>query len=391
MIPYSRQFIDDDDIQAVTDALRSDWLTTGPRVDAFEQAFAAAVGARYAVAVSNGTAGLHLACLAAEIGPGTECVTTPITFAATANAALYVGSRPVFADVSLDTVNLAPAQAALCITPRTRALLPVHFAGHACDMPALYSLAQTHGLTIIEDACHALGATTPHGTVGDCRYSDMTVFSTHAVKAIATGEGGVVTTNSPLLNEKLRLLRSHGITRDPQRLLADEGGWHYEMQELGFNYRMSDINCALGQSQLKKLTGFIARRRELAARYDAAFASVPNLRPLAQRPGHASAYHLYVVRFTGASVEARLWAFERLRGAGLGVNVHYIPVYRHPYYRDTLGYPQNACPNAEVYYREAISIPLYPTLTDAQAETVIAAVQRVACELSAIFAPALAA
>ncbi len=197
MIPYSRQTIDDDDIQAVTDALRSDWLTTGPRVDAFEQAFAAQVGAKYAVAVANGTAGLHLACLAAGIGTGSECITTPITFAATANAALYVGSRPVFADVCADTVNLDPEQAARHITPKTRALLPVHFAGHACDMPSFHSLAQRHGLTIIEDACHALGATMPDGIVGDCRYSDMTVFSTHAVKAIATGEGGVVTTNNP--------------------------------------------------------------------------------------------------------------------------------------------------------------------------------------------------
>ena len=347
----------------------------------------AAVGAKYAVAVANGTAGLHLACLAADIGPGTECITTPITFAATANAALYVGSRPVFADVSSDTANLAPAQVVWNITPRTRALLPVHFAGHACDMPALHRIAQTHGLAVIEDACHALGATTPQGTVGDCCYSDMTVFSTHAVKAIATGEGGVVTTNNSRLNERLRLLRSHGITRDPQKLIEDAGGWYYEMQDLGYNYRLSDINCALGHSQLKKLPDFISRRREIAARYDAAFASIPCLRPLAQRPGHASAYHLYVIRFVGASLEARRWAFERLRAAGLGVNVHYIPVYRQPYYRDTLGYPQNACPNAEAYYREAVSLPLYPDLTDAQAEFVIATVQQAACELSA-FVPA---
>ena len=383
MIPYSRQTIDEDDIQAVADSLRSDWLTTGPCVDAFEQAFAARVGARYAVAVSSGTAGLHLACLAANVGPGSECVTSPITFAATANAALYCDSRPVFADVCPDTINIDPAQVEKRISPRTRALLPVHFAGHACDMDALGELARRHNLVVIEDACHALGASTPDGTVGDCAHSDMTVFSTHAVKAIATGEGGVVTTNDPALHERLRLLRSHGITRDPDRLLDDEGGWYYEMQGLGFNYRIADAACALGHSQLKKLDGFIARRREIAARYNRVFAAVPGLRVPVERPGHRSAYHLYAIRFAGATSDARRQAFDRLRAAGLGVNVHYLPVYRQPYYRDTLGYPQETCPHAEAYYREAVSIPLYPTLTEAHIQTVIEAVQRVACELNA--------
>ena len=381
MIPYSRQTIDDDDIQAVIESLRSDWLTTGPRVDAFEQAFAARVGARYAVAVSSGTAGLHLACLAANVGPGSECITSPITFAATANAALYCHSRPVFADICPDTVNIDPARVEERITPRTRALLPVHFAGHACEMQVLGEMAQRHNLTVIEDACHALGAATPDGIVGDCAHSDMTVFSTHAVKAIATGEGGVVTTNSPDFNERLRLLRSHGITRDPDRLLEDAGGWYYEMQELGFNYRIADAACALGHSQLKKLDDFIARRREIAARYDRAFTQNSNLRILAERPGHRSAYHLYVIRFAGATAALRRRAFERLRTAGLGVNVHYLPVYRHPYYRDTLCCPQNTCPNAEAYYREAVSIPLYPAMTDAQTQYVIEAVQRVADQL----------
>jgi perosamine synthetase len=379
MIPYSRQTIDDDDIQAVADALRSDWLTTGPQVDAFEQAFAAQVSARYAVAVSSGTAGLHLACLAANIGPGSECITSPITFAATANAALYCGSRPVFADVCPDTVNIDPVQVEKLLSPCTRALLPVHFAGHACDMDALGEIARRRHLTVIEDACHALGAITPDGTVGNCRHSDMTVFSTHAVKAIATGEGGMVTTNSPELNERLRLLRSHGITRDPDRLLDNEGGWHYEMQELGFNYRIADAACALGHSQLKKLNGFIARRRSIAAQYDRAFASLPGICVPVERSGHQSAYHLYVIRFAGATSALRREAFDRLRAAGLGVNVHYIPVYRQPYYRDTLGYAQDTCACAEAYYREAVSIPLYPSMTDAQVQTVIAAVQRVAC------------
>ena len=397
-IPYSRQSLDDDDIQAVTDALRSDWLTTGPRVDAFEQAFADAVGARYAIAVSSGTAGLHLACLSADIAPGAECITSPITFAATANAALYCNARPVFADVCADTVNINPDEIARHVTPRTAAILPVHFGGHACDMPAIHALAQAHNLTVIEDACHALGARYPiendsgntikTGMVGDCRYSDMTVFSTHAVKAIATGEGGVVTTNSARLNARLRLLRSHGITRDPDDLLANEGGWYYEMRELGFNYRIGDAACALGHSQLNKLDQFITRRRAIAAEYDAAFANVPGLQTPATRPGHQSAYHLYPIRFMGATPSSRRRAFEWLRAAGLGVNVHYIPVYRQPYYQNTLGYAPNQCPNAEAYYGEAVSIPLYPAMTDAQVMFVIQAVQRVACELVTSYARA---
>ncbi len=399
-IPYSRQSIDDDDIQAVADALRSDWLTTGPQVEAFEQAFAAKVGARHAVAVSSGTAGLHLACLAAGLSPGAECITSPITFAATANAALYCQARPVFADVCADTVNIDPIEIARKITPRTEAILPVHFAGHACDMPAIHALARTHNLTVIEDACHALGAryednadtkgeiNTRWRTVGDCRYSDMTVFSTHAVKAIATGEGGIITTNSPTLNERLRLLRSHGITRDPDALLDNEGGWYYEMHDLGFNYRIADAACALGHSQLNKLDDFIAKRRAIAAQYDRAFANVPGLQTPAERAGHQSAYHLYPVRFAGATPALRRRAFEWLRNAGLGVNVHYIPVYRQPYYRDTLGYKPDQCPHAEAYYREAVSIPLYPAMTDAQITYVIDTVLRVATELSTAYARA---
>ncbi|HZO91663.1 MAG TPA: UDP-4-amino-4,6-dideoxy-N-acetyl-beta-L-altrosamine transaminase [Chthonomonadaceae bacterium] len=387
-IHYGRQWIDEDDIEAVVEALRSDWLTTGPRVEAFEEAFAAAVGARYAVAVSSGTAALHLACLAAGIGPGSEAITSPITFVATANAPLYCGSQPVFADVCGDTVNLDPEQAQARLTFRTSALLPVHFGGHACDMPVLRAIADRHGLAVIEDACHALGAQTPEGIVGDCRYSDMTVFSMHPVKAIATGEGGMITTNRPALNDRLRLLRSHGITRAPERLTCEEGGWYYEMQALGYNYRLSDIQCALGHSQLKKLATFITRRREIAARYTAAFADLPDLRLPVERAGHRSAWHLYVVRFPGIQAGARRWVFDRLRAANLGVNVHYIPVYRQPYYRDNFPFPPGLCPNAERYYREAITLPLYPGMTDAQVEYVIATVRRVALELQETLARA---
>jgi perosamine synthetase len=387
-IPYSRQWIDEDDVQAVVDALRSDWLTTGPRIGTFEEAFAASVGARYAVAVSSGTAALHLACLAAGVGPGSEAITSPITFVATANAPLYCGSQPVFADVCDDTINLDPEQAQARVNARTAALLPVHFAGHACDMPVLRSIADRHGLAVIEDACHALGAQTPEGTVGDCRYSDMTVFSTHAVKALATGEGGVITTNRAALNERLRLLRSHGVTRAPERLTCEEGGWYYEMQALGFNYRITDVQCALGLSQLRKLATFIMRRREIAARYNAAFADLPNIRLPWERDGHRSAWHLYVIRFPGVSAGTRRWLFDTLRAANLGVNVHYLPVYRQPYYRDNFGFSPGLCPNAERYYREAITLPLYPMMTDAQVETVIATVRRVALELSEMLARA---
>lgn len=387
-IPYSRQWIDEDDVAAVVDALRSDWLTTGPRVDEFEESVAATVGAKYAVAVANGTAALHLACLAAEIAPGSECITSPITFVATANAALYCGSRPVFADVCEDTINLDPEQAQTKITARTAAILPVHFAGHACDMPVLRSIADQHGLTVIEDACHALGALTPEGAVGDCRYSDMAVFSTHAVKTIATGEGGIVTTNSPKLNDRLRRLRTHGITRDPERMARDEGGWYYEMQELGYNYRITDIQCALGHSQLKKLATFLARRREIAARYGEAFADLPMLRLPAERAGHLSAWHLYVARLTGLGEGARRWLYDALRKANFGVNVHYIPVYWQPYYRETLGYEAGLCPVAENAYRESISLPLYPSMTDAQIETVIDVVRRSLAELTETLARA---
>lgn len=379
MIPYSRQWIDEDDIAAVVETLRSDWLTTGPQVEAFEAEFATACGAKYAVAVSSGTAALHLACLAAGVQSGDECITSPVTFVATANAALYCGATPVFADVCADTINLNPTLVDACRTERTKALLPVHYAGHSCDMPALHAIARRHGLTLIADACHALGALRPDGKVGDCRYSDMTVFSTHPLKAIATGEGGVITTDRTDLYEQLKRLRAHGITRDPARLSnADEGAWYYEMQELGFNYRITDIQCALGRSQLKKLETFVARRREIAARYTAAFASLPGICVPQERPGYRSAWHLYPVRFPGISAPARHNLFDTLRRAGLGVQIHYLPVYLQPYYRERFGDRVGLCPVAEAWYRETLSLPLYPQMTDPQVETVIARIRHLA-------------
>lgn len=382
-IPYSRQWIDEEDVEAVVSALRSDFLTTGPQIEAYEEAFAATCGARYAVAVSSGTAALHLACLAAEIPPGSEVITSPITFVATANAPIYCGSAPVFADVCADTINIDPEQVQARITPRTRAILPVHFAGHACDMPVLRSIADRHGLMVIEDACHALGAETPDGgRAGDCRYSELTVFSTHPVKAIATGEGGVITTNSPDLNDRLRRLRAHGITRETGHMTRYDGPWFYQMLELGYNYRITDIQCALGRSQLRRLSTFLARRREIAARYTRAFADLSQLQLPAERPGHRSAWHLYVIRFREAGTMARRHLFERLRAVGLGVNVHYIPVYWHPFYQERFGYPVGTCPEAERYYREAVTLPLYPSMTDAQVDYVIQKVREAVIEVT---------
>lgn len=374
MIPYSRQIIEEDDIEAVAEALRADLLTTGPGVEAYEEAFAASVGARYAVAVSSGTAGLHLACLAANVEPGSDCVTSPLTFAATANAALYCGSSPRFADIRADTLCIDPERVQQLLTSHTAAILPVHFAGHPCDLPALRRLADKYHCAIIEDACHALGASTSDGTIGDCRYSDMAVFSTHPVKAIATGEGGVITTNRPQLYERLKMLRSHGITRDPARLTRAEGPWYYEMQMLGLNYRICDVQCALGRSQLKKLGRFVARRREISARYQTEMQSIPGLCLPTEAPGMKSAWHLFVVR---CAAGLRSLIFDRLRAEGLGVNVHYLPVYLHPYYQDSLGYSAGLCPIAERAYRESISLPLHAALTDEEVTIIIATVRQV--------------
>jgi len=382
-LPYGRQDIDEADIAAVVEVLKSDWLTQGPTGERFEKAFAEFCGARFAVAVSSGTAALHLAALAAGFGPGDEVVTSPITFVATANAVVYTGARPVFADIDPDTANLDPGAAAARITPRTRALMPVHFAGQPADMAAFSRLAEKNRLTIIEDAAHALGATYEVDgrtfKVGSCAHSRMTIFSCHPVKHIATGEGGVITTNDKDLAERLKRLRTHGITRNPELLTRSEGPWYYEMQELGFNYRLTDIQAALGLSQLKKADRFIARRRALAARYNKAFDDIPAIMPLVQKNGTDSSWHLYVIRIRG--LERRAF-FTALRAAGLGVNVHYIPVHLQPWYRKNLGSGPGALPVAETYYREAVSLPLFPALSDAESERVVETVRETARRLA---------
>lgn len=374
MLPYGRQSVDDQDIQAVVAALRSDWLTTGPRVAEFEAAFAKAVGAGYAVAVSSGTAALHAATFAAGIGLDDEVITTPMTFAATANCVRYQGGTVVFADVRKDTLNLDPAKVAACITPKTKAIVTVDYTGQPSDLDELNAIASRHRLTVIDDASHALGATYRTHRIG--ALADLTTFSLHPVKHITTGEGGMVTTDSPELVARLRRFRTHGITtdfRDRER----EGSWLYEMVELGFNYRLTDLQSALGLSQLSKLDGWVVRRREIAARYTKAFVSLPEIEMPTVLPDRESAWHLYVIRLSLDCLRVgRAEVFKALRAENIGVNVHYIPVPWHPYYQ-SLGYKKGEWPVAESAYERMISLPIFPAMTDGDVEDVIAAVTKV--------------
>ncbi|TGY98332.1 UDP-4-amino-4,6-dideoxy-N-acetyl-beta-L-altrosamine transaminase [Petralouisia muris] len=365
-IPYGHQTIEEDDIQAVANILRGDFITTGPAAAEFEEKTAAYVGAKYAVTVANGTAALHIACLAAGIQEGDEVIVPAITFAASANCVLYCGAAPVFADIDPVTYNIDPADVERKITDRTRAIIPVHFTGQPCEMDEIHRIAAKYGLLVIEDGAHALGAKYRGKRIGSL-HSDMTIFSFHPVKPITTGEGGMAVTDNEKLYQRLLLFRSHGVTREESLMEKNEGGWYYEQLELGYNYRMTDIQAALGSSQLKKLDRFLARRRELAKRYDRAFEGVPGLVTPKQLPDTESGWHLYVLQFTEAD---RNKVFADLREAGFGVNIHYIPVYHHPYYRKH-GYQDVYCPNAEELYSRMISLPLYPGLTEEQQDIVI--------------------
>jgi len=375
LLPYGRQSIDEGDIQSVVEALRSDWLTTGPKVDEFEEAIAARVGAKYAVAFSSGTAALHGSAFAAGISAGDEVITSPLTFAASANCVLYQGGTPVFADVRRDTLNIDPDEVASRITPRTKALLPVDYAGHPADLLPLLEIAERNGLIVIEDACHALGAEYRGRAVGNI--SHMTVFSFHPVKHITTGEGGMVTTNDARIADILRKFRNHGINsnaRDRHR----EGQWHYEMVVLGFNYRLSDIACALGLKQLGKLGANLARRREIAARYMSELSGLPGIVLPAVESDVNPAWHLFPIRIDPEELSAgRGEIFPALRAENIGVNVHYIPVHLHPYYRERFGYKGGEFPVAESAYERLISLPMFRAMSDQDIADVVEAVQKV--------------
>jgi perosamine synthetase len=375
LLPYGRQSIDESDIQAVVETLRSDWLTTGPKVDEFEEAIAAWVGAKYAVSFSSGTAALHAATFAAGLQAGDEAITSPLTFAATANCVLYQDATPVFADVLEDTLNLDPDLAAARITTRTKAILPVDYAGHPVDLDSILQLAERHGLIVIEDACHALGAEYRGRRVGSVAH--MTAFSFHPVKHLTTGEGGMVTTDNPMFAETLRCFRNHGINSDA-RHRQSTGLCHYEMVLLGFNYRLTDMACALGLQQMKKLEANLARRRQIAARYTAEFRNLPGLLPPQIRPDVNPAWHLYPIRLDLVSPSARrAEVFRALRAENIGVNVHYIPVHCHPYYRDRFGYKGGEFPVAEKAYEQLISLPMFHGMIDSDVEDVVRAVCKV--------------
>ena len=374
-LPYGRQWLDDDDIAAVVEVLRSNWLTTGPKVDEFERAFADFVGAKEAVAVSSGTAALHAAMNALGIGPGDEVIVPPMTFAASANCVVFQGGTPVFADVDPDTLLLDPAQVEAKITPRTKAIIAVDYTGQPCDYDALRAIANRHGLVLVADACHALGGSYKGRPVGSL--ADLSTFSFHPVKHITTGEGGMITTDDPDLARRMRVFRNHGITSD-HRQREQQGSWFYEMVDLGYNYRLTDLQCALGMSQLRKLPGWVARRQDIARRYNAAFAEIPAVEPLGVREDVSHAYHLYVIRLDLTQLRAtRAEVFAALRAEGIGVNVHYIPVYLHPFYQKQFGTGPGLCPVAEKAYEQIVSLPIFPNMTENDVEDVIAAVYKV--------------
>jgi len=377
-IPYGRQCIDEDDIQAVVEVLKSDYITTGPRIEEFEQKLKQVTHSKYVVAVSNGTAALHCACLAAGIKAGDEVITSPITFAASANCVLYTGAKVVFADIDPDTYNISPEDIRRKITDKTKAIIPVHFTGQPCDMDEIKKIASEYKLTIIEDGAHALGAEYKGVNIGSI--GDMTTMSFHPVKHITTGEGGAIATNSEELYKKLKVFGTHGITKDKNLLHEYHGPWYYEQQYLGYNYRITDFQAALGISQMSKLYGFLKKRREYAELYNQAFMNTEGLLIPHQLNDTNSAWHLYVIQMELEKLKIdRREFFEKLRAVNIGVNVHYIPVYYHPYYK-ALGYQKGLCPNAERLYERIITLPLYPKMTKQDIEYVIEAVKRIAEE-----------
>jgi UDP-4-amino-4,6-dideoxy-L-N-acetyl-beta-L-altrosamine transaminase len=369
-ISYGKQCIDKRDIQEVAKVLRSDFITQGPKVVEFEELLAGYCGAKYAVAVSSGTAALHIACLAAGLKKQDEVITTPMTFVATANSILYTGAKPVFADIDPETANIDTRKISAHITGKTKAILPVHFAGLPCDMYSISKIAKKKGIVVIEDACHALGASYRHNKkwfkVGNCALSDMVVFSFHPVKSITTGEGGAVLTDRKELYEKLLMLRSHGITKDRSKFTdqnaLSRGDWYYEMQLLGFNYRITDFQCAMGIAQLKKLDEFIEKRKTVGGIYSERFDKNPYFDLPDETIGTRSSWHLYPIRLKDKFVKFKKSIFDSLHKKGIGVQVHYLPVFRHPYY-EKMGYKKTACPRSEEFYNREISLPIYPSMS----------------------------
>lgn len=361
-LPYGRQYIDEDDIQVVIETLKSDYLTTGPKIKEFEDKLCEYIGCKYAVVISNGTAALHAACFAAGIKEGDEVITSPITFAASSNAVLYCGGTPVFADINPDTYNIDPEDIKRKITDKTKAIIPVHFTGQPCDMNDILQVAKEHNLIVIEDGAHALGAEYKEKMVGNI--SDMTIFSFHPVKHITTGEGGAITTNDIELYEKLLMFRTHGITRDSDKLTKEEGPWYYEQQFLGYNYRMTDIQAALGISQLNKLEYFLEKRRNYIKLYNEAFKDFEGIVIPYQLNNVNSAWHLYIIQLELEKLGiGRREVFEELRRRNIGVNVHYIPVYYHPYYKEN-GYNKGLCAHAEKLYERIVTLPLFPDMKE---------------------------
>jgi len=393
-IPYSRQLIDDADIEEVVRILKSDWLTQGPKVKEFEEALAAYCGAKYAAVFSSGTAALHAAYFVTDINKDNEIITSPITFLSTANAALFLGAKPVFVDIEPDTGNINLDLIEGAITEKTKAIVPVDYAGHPVDLEKILKIAKKHNLLLIEDACHALGAEYKGKKIGNYKYSDMTVFSFHPVKPITTGEGGAVLTNNKEYYEKLIMFRQHGVTKNPKKFLNKSlsftphtshltlhaNHWYYEMQFLGYNYRLTDIQCALGISQLKKLDKFIERRRQIVEIYKEAFENNDFFNLPVEKNYAKSSWHLYPIRLKDKYKDKKKEIFAKLREKGLGVQVHYIPVYWQPYYQK-LGYKKGICPNAEDFYEREVSIPLYPKMSDEDIEYVVGTVLRVFKEI----------
>jgi UDP-4-amino-4,6-dideoxy-N-acetyl-beta-L-altrosamine transaminase len=382
MIPYGRQDITQADIEAVVQVLQSDFLTQGPMVPRFEQAVAGHVGAGHALAVNSATSALHIACLALGLGPGDLLWTSPVTFVASANCALYCGAEVDFVDIDPRTYNLCPQALEQKLQEAERSgrlpkvVVPVHLCGQPCDMVAIHALAQRYGFKVIEDASHAIGGKYRGEFIGNCRFSDITVFSFHPVKIITTAEGGMALTNDAALAERMALLRSHGITREPSRMTHEaDGPWYYQQIDLGFNYRMTELQAALGVSQLERLDRYVARRHQLAARYDQLLADLPVATPW-QHPDGYSGLHLYVIRLRLESLQvSHREVFESLREQGIGVNLHYIPVHTQPFY-EAQGFRGGDFPEAERYYREAISLPMFQTMTDAQQDEVITALRK---------------